>query len=77
MSFYGSLTVEKLKEEKAKVEASYQAFKDKGLSLNMARGVPSTEQLELSNGLLECVSTQEVKLTEEKFDEVFHPEQMV
>lgn len=68
MSFYGSLTVEKLKEEKAKVEASYQAFKDKGLSLNMARGVPSTEQLELSNGLLECVSTQEVKLTEEKFD---------
>ncbi len=35
----------------------YEGYKAKGLSLNMARGKPSAEQLDLTEGLLTAVST--------------------
>ena len=34
------------------VKAEFEQWKGQGLSLNMARGKPSLEQLELSRGLL-------------------------
>ena len=35
-----------------RVERRYEAFKSRGLSLDLTRGKPSSEQLDLSNGLL-------------------------
>ena len=39
--------------DRAALEARYAAFKARGLKLDMTRGKPSREQLELSNGLLD------------------------
>ena len=35
------------------VRARYEAFRQRGLSLDLTRGKPSSEQLDLSNGLLD------------------------
>ena len=37
------------------VQADYDAFKERGLKLDMSRGKPSPEQLDLSNGLLDAL----------------------
>lgn len=68
MSFYDSLSVQALSEEKRKVSSAFAAFREKGLSLDMSRGKPSVEQLDLSNGLLKCVSAEEFAMTEQGFD---------
>ncbi len=43
---------EALKEEYKKLSEQYAAYKAQGLSLNMARGKPGSEQLDISNDLL-------------------------
>lgn len=68
MSFYDGLSREDLAKEKAKVEASYRDFQEQGFSFNMARGVPSAEQLDLSYGLLTCVKKGEWEETEQGLD---------
>ncbi len=68
MSFYDGLSREELAAEKMKIEAAYRAFQKQGLSLNMARGVPSAEQLDLSYGLLTCVTKGEWEKTEQGLD---------
>lgn len=68
MSFYDGLSREDLAKEKAKVEASYRDFQEQGFSFNMARGVPSVEQLDLSYGLLTCVKKGEWEETEQGLD---------
>lgn len=68
MSFYDGLSREELAVEKEKVETAYRAFQKQGLSLNMARGVPSAEQLDLSYGLLTCVTRGEWEKTEQGLD---------
>lgn len=42
---------------KKELQAEYDAYKAKGLNLNMARGIPSKDQLELSMGLLDSVNS--------------------
>lgn len=42
---------------KNELQAKYDEFKAKKLSLNMARGIPSSAQLELSMGLLDSVNS--------------------
>src|SRR5512142_3439603 len=37
---------------KAEIQRSYDAFKAKGLKLNLTRGKPASDQLDLCNGLL-------------------------
>ena len=39
---------------KNEAQAKYDEYKARGLSLNMARGKPSAEQLDLTEGLLHC-----------------------
>ena len=68
MSFYDGLSREELAVEKEKVEMAYHAFQKQGLSLNMARGIPSAEQLDLSYGLLTCVTRGEWEKTEQGLD---------
>ncbi|HTD05712.1 aminotransferase class I/II-fold pyridoxal phosphate-dependent enzyme [Undibacterium sp.] len=41
----------------SQVQTQYQAFKQKGLKLDMSRGKPSPEQLDLSNALLGAMPT--------------------
>lgn len=68
MSFYDGLSEERLAAEKQKVELAYRAYQKRDLSLNMARGVPSAEQLDLSYGLLTCVTRGEWEKTEQGLD---------
>ena len=51
------MSKEQLEAFKAQVQQEYDEIKAKGLSLNMARGKPSAEQLDLTEGLLTAVST--------------------
>lgn len=52
MKEYESMTKQELQEEYQAVLAQYQNYQAKGLKLDMSRGKPCTEQLELSNDLL-------------------------
>lgn len=48
---YTDMTSAELQAEKAELEKRYNDFKAKGLKLDMSRGKPGTDQLNLSNGL--------------------------
>ena len=53
---YNELTPAQAKEEYAKTLAEYEAIKAKGLKLNMARGKPSKQQLDLVSDILTVLS---------------------
>ena len=53
------MTPQELANEKAALEAEYEAIKAKGLSLDLSRGKPGREQLDLVNGMLTTISTAE------------------
>ena len=59
MKAYAERTLEELKELLASEKAAYEKFKEKGIKLDMSRGKPSLEQLALSEGLLDCIKTNE------------------
>ena len=44
MKSYQEMTKEELLQEKVSLEAAYQEYQKRDLSLNMARGKPSVEQ---------------------------------
>ena len=56
---YQNLTPAQLKSEYDTVRAAYDALKAKELKLNMARGKPGKEQLDLVSGILTVLSTPE------------------
>lgn len=58
MSTYADTPTEELQTTLSTLKARYDEFKAKGLSLNMARGKPSPEQLELSKPMLDCIDSQ-------------------
>lgn len=49
---YTEMNKQQLSEEKEKLSAQYEAFKAKGLALDMSRGKPGADQLELSMEML-------------------------
>lgn len=51
---YTEMTKEQLLEEKKALDARYADFKAQNLKLDMSRGKPSKEQLELSMGMMDC-----------------------
>ena len=53
---YMDLSAAAWQQEYDKVSAEYESWKAKGLKLNMARGKPGKQQLELSNSLLTVLS---------------------
>ncbi len=57
---YTKMSKEELMAEKEAVLKKYHELKDMGLNLNMARGKPSTEQLEISNGMLDILTRDDV-----------------
>ena len=57
MKAYRDLTQAEQKQELAKQQKRFESFKQQGLKLNMARGKPSPEQLDLALPLLDLIST--------------------
>jgi DNA-binding transcriptional MocR family regulator len=55
MRAYKSMTKAELQEELATVQQAYEAIKAKGLKLNMARGKPGREQLDMVAGCLDVL----------------------
>ena len=59
MKPYAEMTKEELKSLKVELKAKYKEYQGKGLSLNMARGKPCTEQLDLSMGMMDVLSSND------------------
>ena len=59
MRAYGELNREELLAMKQEVEASYEEARGKGLKLDMSRGKPSKKQLDLAEGMLTVISSNE------------------
>lgn len=62
------LSREQLEARLRECEAEYAAYKARKLKLDMSRGKPCTEQLDLTRGLLECVDSHDGYITEAGFD---------
>lgn len=56
---YCEMTPEQLAAERASLKTQYDELMAKGLKLNMARGVLCSEQLELTHGMLNILSTKD------------------
>ncbi len=56
---YSEYTEEQLLFEKKKLEEQYLRFKAKGLKLDMSRGKPGADQLAVSNGLLDAITSKD------------------
>ena len=59
MKSYQEMTKEELLKEKESLEAEYKKFQQRGLKLDMSRGKPSQEQLDLSMGMMDVLSSKE------------------
>ena len=57
MKPYAEMTKEELRSLRARLKAEYKEYQAKGLSLNMARGKPCTEQLDLSMGMMDVLGS--------------------
>lgn len=53
------MSKEELEKFKSDVQAEYDGYKAQGLALNMARGKPSADQLDLTEGMLTALKTSE------------------
>lgn len=58
MKPYQEMSREELLEEKKKLEAEYKKYQMRGLQLDMSRGKPSAEQLDISMGMMDVLSSQ-------------------
>ena len=56
---YFQMTPEQLAAEKSKLDAQYRSLKERGLSLDLSRGKPSREQIDLVMDMLTCINTVE------------------
>lgn len=68
MSAFASLTKEELTARLSACENEYAAYKARGLNLDMSRGKPCPEQLELTMELAECVNARTGTRTENSVD---------
>ena len=57
-----------LRQVKAQLEAEYNEIKAMGLSLDLSRGKPGKEQLDLLSDMLTCVSSPADCISESGFD---------
>ena len=59
MQSYQEMTKEELLKEKAELESIYKKYQQSGLKLDMSRGKPSQEQLDLSMGMMDVLNSDE------------------
>ena len=55
---YSEMTKEELLEEKKKLAEAYREFQSMDLSLDMSRGKPCREQLDISMGMMDSLNSQ-------------------
>ena len=65
---YSQMTVAQLQNEKKQLEEAYIALKNNNLSLDLSRGKPGKEQLDLMTGMLTCLSSESDCFSESGFD---------
>lgn len=58
MKQYVEMNRQELEEEIVRLKAEYKKYQEMGLSLNMARGKPCMEQLDLSMGLMDALNSE-------------------
>ncbi len=68
MKSYQEMSKEELLAEKESLEAAYRAYQERGLSLDMSRGKPSAEQLDLSMPMMDILSSQTPLVSKEGLD---------
>ena len=68
MKSYEEMTKEELLKEKEGLEAEYKKFQQRGLKLDMSRGKPSQEQLDLSMGMMDVLDSNADLVCEEGVD---------
>lgn len=68
MAAYKNLSVEELKELKTKLDAEFEEVKARGLNLDMSRGKPSAEQLNLSMGMMDVLTSNTDLICQEGVD---------
>ena len=54
---YAQMSKEELKEQHKQLHAKYKEFQNMDLRLDMSRGKPSAEQLDLSMGMMDVLSS--------------------
>ena len=59
MKLYSEMNLEELEEELKAVKGEYRRFQNMDLHLDMSRGKPCTEQLDLSMGLMDALNGEE------------------
>ncbi|MDR0671614.1 MAG: aminotransferase class I/II-fold pyridoxal phosphate-dependent enzyme [Oscillospiraceae bacterium] len=59
MPAWSELSGEDLRAQQTELQKMYESYRQRGLQLNMARGVPGLDQLDLSDGLLTAVTRGE------------------
>ncbi len=52
------MTTQELREERERVKKIYKKYQERDLQLDMSRGKPSTEQLDLSMGMMDVLNSQ-------------------
>ncbi|MBQ7357173.1 MAG: aminotransferase class I/II-fold pyridoxal phosphate-dependent enzyme [Clostridia bacterium] len=65
---YLEMTKEQLLAEKNRLEEQYAKVCEMGLSLDLSRGKPAADQLDLTSGMLTCIQSAEDCKTEAGFD---------
>ena len=65
---YTQMTREALAAEKAIMQAAYEAFAARGMKLDLSRGKPGADQLDIMTGMLDCLSDTADCKTEDGFD---------
>ncbi|WP_408072169.1 aminotransferase [Butyrivibrio sp. JL13D10] len=58
MKDYKEMTKQELEQELANLRAEYKRFQDMDLTLNMARGKPCHEQLDISMGMMDALNSE-------------------
>lgn len=68
MKTYQSMNKAELEQLKAQLQAKYKEFQGKGLKLDMSRGKPSKQQLDLSMEMMDVINSQTILTCEEGTD---------
>lgn len=68
MPAYKDLSREELEAQKKELELEFEKVKQKNLKLDMSRGKPSTEQLNLSMGMMDVLRSDSDLVCEEGVD---------
>ncbi|MBR2722161.1 MAG: aminotransferase class I/II-fold pyridoxal phosphate-dependent enzyme [Clostridia bacterium] len=65
---FSQMSQEQLKQALAQLQIEYEGYCQKGLSLDLSRGKPGAEQLDLLQGMLDCINSSADCRTESGFD---------